>query len=178
MCRIWRIKILTFFCVLGVFGIIHIIRVPQATAEAYKLGKVYYNCLETHSGAVSSSTSCSCATNKDCLSRGHGKYCNTSINICQQCKDGTDDSWCRNNFGEDYACLNGICEIAECEKDSDCVNKYSHMYSCAKESGATRGSCQISCSWSTSVSQNSHLVNNNGISRNIVEQMKGTNPNV
>ena len=143
MQRTWLWK--TVSC-LGTFLIlytIHIIRVPQATAEAYKLGKVYYNCLETHSGAVSSSTGCSCATDKECLARGHGRYCNTSINICQQCKDGRDDNWCRDNFGEDYICMNGMCAIAECETTPDCTAKMGHMFSCNTISHR----CYVSCNW-------------------------------
>ena len=164
MQRTWLWK--TVSC-LGTFLIlytIHIIRVPQATAEAYKLGKVYYNCLETHSGAVSSSTGCSCATDKECLARGHGRYCNTSINICQQCKDGRDDNWCRDNFGEDYICMNGMCAIAECETTPDCTAKMGHMFSCNTISHR----CYVSCNWDIITAQGK----GNVASLNMIKEMQ------
>ena len=85
MLRVWGLKIFTLFMCFSLLAGVHFIRVPSATAQTYKLGKTYAGCLEGYSGESASSTqTCACENDSDCVQRGDGLACVSGI--CRQCK--------------------------------------------------------------------------------------------
>lgn len=60
-------------------------------------------------------------------------------NGCKECRT---DAQCTNLYHDsNYICKDNSCHYNECSTNSDCVTKYSHLYSCVNNK------CTVTCNW-------------------------------